>query len=56
MKISIFEDIEAWKEARILTNTIYKLNKVGGLSKDFGLEGSTSKSISIHYGKYSGRI
>ena len=35
--IKYFEDIEAWKEARILTRQIYKLSKRGSFSKDFGL-------------------
>jgi len=32
-----FEDIEAWKKARELTNEVYRRSKVGAFSKDFGL-------------------
>ena len=32
-----FEDLEIWKHARDLANTIYKLSKSDKFSKDFGL-------------------
>ena len=35
--ISRFENIEAWKTARQLTNLIYDLSDQGTFSKDFGL-------------------
>ena len=38
MKIKRFEDIDAWKEARTLTNLIYNLNKTDKISRDFGLK------------------
>jgi four helix bundle protein len=48
MKINKFEDIEAWQEARILTNQIYNLNKTGKISKDFGLKDQLQRaSVSI---------
>jgi four helix bundle protein len=36
-KIERFEDIDAWKTARILTSKIYSLSAEGPLSRDFGL-------------------
>lgn len=35
--ISRFEDIEAWKTARTLTNSVYAHTNQAGFSKDFGL-------------------
>ncbi len=35
--ISHFEEIEAWKTARQLTNLIYQVSGLGPFSKDFGL-------------------
>lgn len=32
-----FEDLEVWKSARELTNSIYKITKNGEFSKDYGL-------------------
>lgn len=37
MPIRKFEDIQAWQEARMLTNQVYKMTRGGVLSKDFGL-------------------
>ena len=37
VKISRFEDIDAWKEARKLVNYIYSLVRKPSLSKDFAL-------------------
>ena len=37
MKITRFEDIDAWKEARELVQRIYQVSENGGLAKDFGL-------------------
>jgi four helix bundle protein len=36
-RITRFEDIEAWKRARILTKAIYDTSKVGAFAKDFAL-------------------
>lgn len=36
-KISRFEDIEAWKVARVLANQVYDLSDKGAFSRDFGL-------------------
>ena len=38
MKITRFEDIEAWQVARSLTNRIYQVTKTGVFSKDYGLK------------------
>jgi len=36
-KVDRFEDLEVWKNARKLANTIYRLTQKGLLSRDFGL-------------------
>ena len=36
--ITSFEEIEAWKTARQLTNTIYKMSDFGVFAKDYGLK------------------
>ena len=33
-----FEDIEAWKRARLLVNAIYKLTAAGEFARDYGLK------------------
>lgn len=48
MKIVRFEDIEAWKEARILTKMIYEVTKKAAFSRDFGLKDQIQKaSVSV---------
>ena len=48
MKIENFEDIDAWKEARTLTNEIYELTSDGQFSKDYGLHNQIQRaSVSI---------
>ncbi|MDQ7786911.1 MAG: four helix bundle protein [Thermodesulfovibrionales bacterium] len=37
MKIERFEDIEAWKEARDIVNSVYGVCRVDGFKKDFSL-------------------
>jgi len=37
MKINRFEDIEAWKEARDIVNSVYRVCSVNGLRKDYSL-------------------
>lgn len=37
MPVKYFEDLEIWKEARSLTNAVYKITLVSGFSRDFGL-------------------
>ena len=37
MQVKVFEDLEIWKEARHLTQTIYRLTTTENFSKDFGL-------------------
>lgn len=36
--IERFEDIEAWKRARLMTRKIYAMSRDGALAKDFGLK------------------
>jgi len=37
MKISRFEDLEVWKESRVLVNMVYTLTQESLFKKDFGL-------------------
>ncbi len=37
MRISCFEDIEAWQLARVLAQKVYNLTKSGEFSRDYGL-------------------
>jgi hypothetical protein len=34
-----FEDIDAWKKARMLVNTIYEITAAGEFARDYGLKG-----------------
>jgi four helix bundle protein len=36
--IERFEDIEAWKRARVLTRKIYAVSRTGAFARDFGLK------------------
>lgn len=46
--ISRFEDIEAWKTARKLTNSIYAHTNLAGFNKDFGLRDQIRRaSVSV---------
>ena len=48
MKITKFEEIESWKEARTLTSSIYNLTRQSGFSKDYGLKDQIQRaSVSI---------
>lgn len=48
MKIENFEDIDAWKEARKLTNEVYNFTSDGKFSKDYGLRDQIQRaSVSI---------
>ena len=37
MKVQTFEDLQIWKEARRLTQEIYRLTRAATFSKDFSL-------------------
>ena len=37
MKVNSFEDLQVWKDSRILVKSIYQLTSDGKFSKDFGL-------------------
>jgi four helix bundle protein len=37
MTVKYFEDLEAWKLAREVTNRVYSLTRKDAFSKDFGL-------------------
>lgn len=39
MKITRFEDVESWKEAKVLVKTIYQMTKHADFSKDYRLAG-----------------
>lgn len=46
--IQKFEDINAWKKARLITNRVYKITKYAEFSRDFGLKDqSTRAAVSI---------
>jgi len=48
MKIRKFEDLESWKKARKLTNTVYEATGTGRFTRDFGLKDQIRRaSISI---------
>jgi len=48
MKITKFEEIESWREARILTKAIYSLTNRPKLVRDFGLRDQMQRaSVSI---------
>ncbi|MDO9548809.1 MAG: four helix bundle protein [Candidatus Marinimicrobia bacterium] len=48
MKIERFEDIESWKEARKLTNEVYRLTNRDVFAKDWGLKDQIQRaSVSI---------
>ena len=48
MKITRFEDIEAWQLSRELTRSIYKVTKNHSFSKDYGLRDQICRaSVSI---------
>ena len=44
MKIERFEDIEAWKEARILVNIVYEATNLDSFKKDFTLASQMRKA------------
>jgi four helix bundle protein len=48
VKIKKFEDLESWKKARKLTNTVYEATGAGRFTRDFGLKDQIRRaSISI---------
>jgi four helix bundle protein len=48
MSVKYFEDLEIWKEARSLTNAIYKVTSDSAFSKDFGLRDQIHRaSVSV---------
>ena len=48
MKITKFEDIESWKESRLLVNEIYAIRSNPEFSKEYSLKDQiTRASISI---------
>ena len=38
-----FEDLQAWQEARKLTQQIYRLTRSGAFARDFGLKQSLTR-------------
>ncbi len=48
MKIKKFEDLESWRKARKLTNTVYEVTAAGSFTRDFALKDQIRRaSISI---------
>jgi four helix bundle protein len=42
--IKVFEDIDAWQQARLLSKEIFELTNVGTFSKDYGLRDQINKA------------
>lgn len=48
MKITRFEDLECWKEARVIVSRVYRVCNVSGLKKDYSLTDQVKRAaISI---------
>ncbi len=48
MKVNSFEDLQVWKDSRILVKSIYQITSNGKFSKDFGLREQIQRaSVSI---------
>ena len=48
MEVKNFEDLEIWKDARLLTKAIYQMTKDTGIAKDFALRDQIRRaSISV---------
>ena len=45
MKVKNFEDLEIWKDARLLTRGIYQLTRDSKFSKDFALRDQTRRAV-----------
>jgi len=45
LAIKYFEDLEVWKEARRLTNRIYRMTQDAKFSKDFGLRDQIQRAM-----------
>ena len=57
MTIKKFEEIEAWIEARILVKELYRLTKLQGFNKDWGVSQHIRIPLmSKHWGLFSGFI
>ena len=47
-RIIRFEDLEAWKHARVLVTEVYRLTRKPGLDRDYGLSGQLQRaSVSV---------
>jgi four helix bundle protein len=46
MKITRFEDLECWKEARNIFNRVYSVCRVNGFRKDYSLTDQVKRSAS----------
>ncbi|HUK57341.1 MAG TPA: four helix bundle protein [Nitrospiria bacterium] len=44
MSVKYFEELEIWKEARSMTNTIYKITHAPGFSRDYGLRNQVRRA------------
>ena len=56
MKVKNFEDLEIWKDARLLTQEVYQLTRDPTFSKDFALRDQMQSRSGFDYVKYRGRI
>jgi len=44
-RIERFEDIEAWKKARVLTKEVYRVSGFGEFQRDFGLKDQIRRAV-----------
>ena len=52
MAIQAFEDLQVWKEARQITQEIYRLTRAGTFSKDFSLSNQMQRAAISNHVKY----
>src|SRR5690348_13318326 len=43
-RVERFEDLIAWQKARMLAGEVYKVTRLGGFAKDFGLSGQIQRA------------
>jgi four helix bundle protein len=55
-KIERFEEMEAWKCARRITQLIYQISSEGSFAKDFALVNQIRRAAISIMSKYRGRL
>jgi hypothetical protein len=56
MPIKNFEDLEIWKDARVLTRAIYQLDGRPEVAKDFGLRDQIRRAGRVDHVEHRRRI